>query len=210
MSDPQIPDRCALDPIQLAEAGDPVSTLRLTSTPGTGYDDAFVDLLEIAPPPELNVLYVTLTTSAEDCIRHWRTNVALSLPENLGVVSVDDSGSGAESAGLRTEPAPGSNARAVSSVEDLTGIGLAVSEFLTEWDGNGATTVVGFDSVTTLLQYADAERVFQFLHVLLRRFESMGVVAYFELTPSAHDDQTVRTVSSLFEHVIDETADSLA
>jgi len=167
-------------------------------------DDACADLLGAAPPEETDVLFVTLTGTPDDCLDRWRSDVALTPPANLGIATVDESRSAAAATASTTQTTAGGHVRSVSSPGDLTGLGIAISEYLSEWHSDDNRTVVCFDSVTTLLQYADTERVFQFIHVLTQRIEEAGATAHFHMDPAAHDDQTVRTITSLFDDVVGE------
>jgi hypothetical protein len=92
---------------------------------------------------------------------------------------------------------------ALSSPGDLTGLGIKLSEVLKEWDRNDNRTVVCFDSLTALLQYADLQTIYKFLHVLTGRFDAADVTAHFHLDPDACDQQTVSTLTSLFDTVVE-------
>lgn len=85
---------------------------------------------------------------------------------------------------------------------DLTGIGMKLTQYLTDWGQTEATTVC-FDSITELLQYTDLKSLFRFLRVVTRRIEYVGGVAHFHMDPSAHDRQTLATMSSLFDAVVE-------
>ncbi len=87
----------------------------------------------------------------------------------------------------------------ISSPGDLTGVSMPVSEFLKATD----EPVLGVDSVSTMLYYADEAPVFRFLSVLsahVRRRDGLGL---FVLTPPAHDDRTVHTLAQVFDGRID-------
>jgi hypothetical protein len=90
----------------------------------------------------------------------------------------------------------------VSNPGDLTGIGITVSEVLQQWSASDEPIVSCFRSLTSLLQYADLQTAYKFLHVLTGRFETAGVRSHFHLDPGAHDDQTVNTLTSLFDAVV--------
>lgn len=92
--------------------------------------------------------------------------------------------------------------RVTQSPEDLTGIGITVSERLTEWDGEAGGSLFLFDSLTVLLQFVELKRAFRFLHVLTNRVKATDAVAHYHLDPGAHDAQTVATLSSLFDTVV--------
>ncbi|MEF8809025.1 DUF7504 family protein [Natronomonas sp.] len=80
---------------------------------------------------------------------------------------------------------------------DLTGQGIAIAEAL------DAGTEVCFDSLTALLQYADRERAFQFLHSLGERCAEASATIHYHLDPEATDEQTVAAMSTLMDAVVD-------
>jgi hypothetical protein len=73
---------------------------------------------------------------------------------------------------------------------------------MTESDEPG---LLCFHSLTTLLQYADPQRTFRFVHTLGSRARSCGVIAHYHLDPAAHDAPTVATLEPLFDVVVDLT-----
>jgi hypothetical protein len=89
------------------------------------------------------------------------------------------------------------------SPTDLTGVGMAVSDIIKEWSSTDAKTVVCFDSVTDFLQYADQSTMYRFLRVVTRRFDAADGFAHFHMNPNAHDKQTIATLKSPFDAVID-------
>ena len=94
--------------------------------------------------------------------------------------------------------------------EDLTGLGIALSESLSPAGGGDADPtrfVLAYDSVTALLQYVDTERTFRFLHVLTSRVRAANALGVFFMDPAAHDDRTVRTVEALFDAVVEQDDD---
>jgi|GEM_PF-1228908 len=90
--------------------------------------------------------------------------------------------------------------REVSDPTDLTGVAIAVGEWLRARDGD-ERPVVCLDSLSTLLQYADLERAFRFLHALVARVRSAGATAYVSVDPGAHDEATLATLRTLFDAV---------
>lgn len=161
--------------------------------------DACGDLLTVTDPARTNVLFVTFSQSPGARTAVWQRAVGSS-PAKIGVVSVDAGGRSDGTASVERSP----NTKTVSQPGDLTGVGIALSEYLSEWD-DGNQVVVCFHSLTTLLQYADSERVFKFLNELTSRLERVGAVAHFHMDASAHDAQVLNTVKSLFGTVVDRT-----
>lgn len=115
-------------------------------------------------------------------------------------MNVDDSVRSAAAASPASAGGPVS-VRAVSSPADLTDLGISVNAFLSEWAGDGNRTVVCFHSVTTLLQYVDLQRAFRFFHLIAGRVREVDGLAHYHVDPSAHDDRTVNTLTTLFDGV---------
>lgn len=187
---PQLPERA--------------NVLLLTSALSSADDEACIDLLTVTNPDRENVLSITFTQSADDRLDLWRSHVA-DLPAQAGIVSVDvltRSASSSAPSPSQTAPQP-ITVETVSDPGDLTGLGIAISKFVSNWDGSPNRTVVCFHSLTPLLQYADLQRVFRFLHVLTGRLKSVDAVAHFHLDPHAHDEQTLDTLTQLFDAIVE-------
>ncbi|MFW5938425.1 MAG: DUF7504 family protein [Halanaeroarchaeum sp.] len=89
---------------------------------------------------------------------------------------------------------------AVSDPRDLQNIGLSVSEIVERWDDLDRI-VLCFDSLTALLDHAQPDAAFRFVHVLTTRLESADAVAHFHLDPTAHDETVVNTFGPIFDAV---------
>ncbi|WP_276299363.1 DUF7504 family protein [Halorussus lipolyticus] len=166
-------------------------------------EDACLDLLSFDAPAEENVLWVTYTRSPDDCVEDWMAHVD-SPPRNVQFVNVGETTrAAAQSGGSTASNVADQAVESLSSPGDLTGLGITLSEALKQWDGNGHRTVACFDSLTALLQYADLQTVYKFLHVLTGRFDAADVTAHFHLDPDACDQQTVSTLTSLFDTVVE-------
>jgi hypothetical protein len=163
-----------------------------------GHDDceeeACMALSGVDDPEAVDVVFVTFTKSADQRLAAWRDH-AHAPPANIGIVSVEMGG-----ADGRSEPdrRGGPAVRRISDPSDLTGVGIAISEFLSAWADTDQQTVVCFDSVTALLQYVEANRVFQFLNEMTSKFEQAGAHAHFHLLPAAHEPQDLSVLTSLF------------
>ena len=154
-----------------------------------------MDLLGIEDPEAVDVLLVTVTKSARERLDALKRH-ADAPPANVGVVSVQVGGtSGTARVGGEDGPA----VRRISDPSDLTGVGIAIAEFLSVWADTGNRTVVCVESLTALLQYVDASRVFQFCNELTSKFERAEALAHFHITPDAHEPQVWNVLSSLFD-----------
>lgn len=167
------------------------------------WNDVCRTFLSVDTPEEARLLVVSLTGTAQDCLNRWEDAHEGAMPADVGVVAVrGTAGSGDPAAGNGPGPVTAGGVTTVGSAGDLTGIGIAVSEFLSAWGIDGPT-VLCFDSITTLLQYTEVKGVFRFLHVLTRRIEQAGASAHFHMDPAAHDDRTVHIITSLFDRIIE-------
>ncbi|WP_251343995.1 RAD55 family ATPase [Haloplanus halophilus] len=90
----------------------------------------------------------------------------------------------------------------VSSPADLTGMGVAFTKAVEEM-GSPPRLRLGFLSISTLLQYVDAERAFSFLHVLSRRTSAAGYLGVYSIDPTTHEDRFVNVVTSIFDAAIE-------
>ncbi len=91
-----------------------------------------------------------------------------------------------------------------SSPVDMTGIGIKLSEtlesFYQEHDVDDTRVMV--HSLSTLLMYSDLQTVFRFLHVFTGRVQSVDGLGLFCIDSTAHDDQTMNTLTQLFDGIV--------
>ncbi|WP_135852667.1 DUF7504 family protein [Halorussus salinus] len=118
------------------------------------------------------------------------------LPNKVTIVAMDET--------TRTPAGYGDDV-SVTTVKpaDLTSVGMAVTDCITDWADSDAETVVCFDSVTDFLQYADRSTMYRFLRVVTRRFDAVDGFAHFHMDPYAHDRETIATLKSPFDAVVD-------
>ena len=167
------------------------------------------DLLHPTEAEETNLLLVSYTKSPDRQLSRWREHTD-ERPAEMGIVSVEDAtrsvvaedggASGSEGPSLPETDAP---VETVNSPNDLTGLGIRITEFLTDWEDNGGRTVVCFDSLTALLQYVDIETAYEFIHIITGRLATVDAFAHFHMDPAAHDDQTVEIVPGLMAAVVE-------
>jgi len=182
------------------------NVLFLTSSMDREADELCLNLLAGEDIDRTNVLLTTFTTTPDTWMQSWTTTVGRP-PANLKIISV---GEITRSAAVRTPGVGGPTTQVVDTVSspgDLTGLGIKVSEQLEAWNGDGNRTSVCFDSVTALLQTAELQTAFRFLHVLTGRFDAVDATAYFYLDPEAFDDRTVSTLTMLFDATVTRDGD---
>lgn len=153
---------------------------------------------------DVNLCVVSLSGTPDRILDTWRQHGGL--PSKVGIVTADETRSATAADAPSAAVGPDGTTVSTTTVSepgDLTGIGIKISQCLSAWADDDETTVVCFDSLTTLLQYTDVQRVFRFLHMLTRQVEDAGALAYFHIDPAAHDEQTVSTVGNLFTECFD-------
>lgn len=188
------------------QLGDAATVLLLSPSFSDHEGELCADLLLPEEADRQNALWVSYTKSPDRQVRRFRSRSA-SAPRNVGVISVDDAARSAAAVG--NDGDAGAVVETVTSPNDLTGLGIRITEHLTRWQGTEGRTVVCFDSLTALLQYVELETAYQFLHVLTGRFASVGAFAHFHMDPTAHDDRTVETIISLFDAVVELDGDDV-
>jgi len=181
----------------LSELSDVSNVLLLAPSLGGHGEEVCDALLTQTPPSATNVLAITYRDTPQDWVDDWIDSVGVS-PVRGGIVSIG-----------RAEAAvddPSWAARTVENPSDLTGMGIQLSELLSKMataSEDNEHLVVCFDSVTTLLQYADLQRAFRFLHVVTGRVKTADGVGHFHVDPEAHDRQTLATLKGLFDAVVE-------
>ena len=148
------------------------------------------DLLLDGDPSATSVLWVTFRRDARACVDTWAGERNVE-PRNAAVIAVGDTGDAVDVEWASVET--------VSSASDLTGLGIAIGEFLADWDGD---LVVCFDSLTAMLQYVDVETAYEFIHTITGQLYAAAARAHFHIDPTAHDPQTVSAITSLFDATV--------
>ncbi len=181
----------------LSELADVSNVLLLVPSLGNRGRKACLTLLTRTPPSETNVLVVTYTNTGPEWVGFWQNHTGAS-PVRGGVVAVGQ--------GESTVDDPSWAVKTVENPADLTGIGIELSELLSTMAkaaGDDEEIAFCFDSATSLLQYADLQRAFRFLHVVTGRVKTVGGTGYYRLDPDAHDRQTLATLKGLFDAVVE-------
>lgn len=158
------------------------------------------ELLAGGEPSAATVLGITYTVSPGEFIEDWQEHTATE-PAHGQIISVGEQTD--DRTGV-TARASGTDAWSISGIEspgDLTGLGITLSEFLSEKED--ASVRLCFDSLTALLQYADLKQAFRFLHIVTGRVKSANGVGHYHLDPAAHDQQTLATIQGLFDAVVE-------
>ncbi len=89
-----------------------------------------------------------------------------------------------------------------SSPKNLTELGVKFTELAETFDAYPETTV-GLHSLSQLLMYWDADRIYQFVRVLLGRTRSQEWLTVAVINSTMHDERTLHTLLDPFDTVVD-------
>jgi len=172
------------------ELGDARNVLLAAPSMSGEESETCADLLVPSTPADGSVLWVSFRRDAQSCVDQWFAATD-DRPRNAAVVVVSESGTAADIDGVAVE--------SINSPSDLTGLGITIGEYLSQWDG---APVVCFDSLTAMLQYVDVETAYEFLHAITGQLYAADARAHFHIDPTAHSRQTVDSIASLFDAVV--------
>jgi len=159
--------------------------------------DACVELQAAGPADRLDALYVTYSGTPEELVAQWRDSHG-DLPARMGIVVVGDQpGRQAVDDGL-----PDTVFVTAANPNDITGLGMRLNNYLNDHDAD-AQLAVCVDSMTEMLQFADLQPVFKFLHMFAGQLRDADAVGHFHIDPGAHDDRTISRLKPLFDEAID-------
>lgn len=173
------------------------SRVLLLASQSTAADsDLCSDLLVTDRLAEQHVLQIVYDRTPAGVVDDWQRDVG-DLPASMAIICPESraNGNAALPDGVYTTSV---------TADDLTGVGIAVSRYLDRWDGTRAPTTACLHSLTDVLEQADTERVFRFLHTVTGRFMAAGVDAHVHLDPATQDEQTIATLRTLFDTVVSE------
>lgn len=163
----------------------------VSGPPMTGKYELLLDLLTRSAD---RLIVVSTNTSAE---RVRRDITACSELSDDDVAVVDCTTKQGDSAVSDTELT-----RYVSSPENLTQVGVQFTSVMDAFDESDAVAV-GLHSLSPLLMYWDAERVYQFLRVFLDRVRETSWSCVAVIGSTMHDEQVLHTLYDPFDSVIE-------
>lgn len=139
-------------------------------------------------------ILVSTDTSANKLLEQFQTALDGDLPRTYVVDCTGNTDTAALPSGVHVEE--------VSSAGDLTGIGVGVAKSMQAIGDDAADGLrLAHISLSTLLQYTDENRVFEFCHVVSGRIAAANYLGVWTLSTDAHDPTTVNTLRGRFEYV---------
>jgi hypothetical protein len=178
---------------ELGDLADDDSVLLLGPFGALPIDAVCGALLDRYGPEETHYVSVTFDDTPRQQLEHWQDHVG-QLPRSTTVVVT--------SQGRETPDglADSVTVRHVPDASDVPRLGIVISDALSADPEN---VVCCFDTLTALLQYADLQRVYRFVHTLNGRLGTVDGLAHYHMDPTAHDERTVSTLRPLFDAVVE-------
>lgn len=187
------PEAIGIDTLEPADI--PPGTNILVAGPAmTGKRRVGVDIITGSASRTACIISTKQSASAVD--RSFRA--AVEAPEEWDLSIIDCTGRQPGLQGVSTRVTQ------VASPSDLTGIGIALTGLLQEWDhGDVENPRVQLHSVSTLLMYTNLKRVFRFLHVIGGRLHQSNAVSVFTLDTTSHGGDHYNRLAYLFDAVVE-------
>ena len=148
---------------------------------------------------EQDVLRVSYSAAPAELVAEFRDHYG-GLPGRMGIIIVGDQPGQPTGDG----DLPDEVFVTTANPNDITGLGMRLNNYLNDGDGAGQL-VVCFDSITEMLQFAEMQPVFKFLHMFVGQIRDADGIGHFHLDPGAHDDQTISRLKPLVDEAIDLT-----
>lgn len=158
-------------------------------------------------PTAGDLLAVTYGESADDWLDDWSERVGRPAGE-LAVLGAGEFARSAASAGAAPTPLPGvGTVESLGDPTDLAAMAERVRAHLRRWRDRPRRTVLVFETVSDLLSHADARTAFDFLHVVTHQVRETDAAGAYFLDPDGADPETVRTLTGLFDAVVEPDGD---
>lgn len=154
-------------------------------------------------PAFTSLIFVQLSRINDNQLLLWETHLDETKPQRLKIIS-------AEEQRHTVIPHPtwsSTNARGVTIESlkhpgDLTQLGITLTDHFSEREAKRPRVLVCIHSLTDILQNADLENVFQFLQILRGQIKNTGGVVHCHLDPESHEETTIFTLETLFDHTV--------
>jgi hypothetical protein len=176
------------------------NVLLVAPEPGGSVESLFSKLLLSLESPPAHTVGVTMSKSPWDFLEPWQR----SFPRGDASFSFVSASSISRSVAAGTAAGEGGSTESavthVDGVEPVEAFGQTIADHVAE---EGPGTAVCFHSLTDLLEFVDPETAFDFLHVVLSRIRRNGGRGIFHVDGDAHDEETIVTLSTLFDLVVE-------
>ena len=196
------PDRAfgdVLDTLSsFGQSTSPTQVLVLSPISGGVTNDIFSQICTAEGTATQNVVFVTATRSTNDRLPMTRqfaewvdgesTLIEVGQPRSDTATTRDTNTLGRKADTHKEIPNP----------QNLAKLGVVISHGISQID-NGYPTVLGFHTLSSMVQHLGTERVVPFLYTLCSQLNESGVMGYCHLDPNRHPDDDVATIKSIFD-----------
>lgn len=173
-----------------AAAVDDARSVLVLRPQSTSHAEATCKRALVDEPEAAELLGVSLSKQPGAWYDHW-CDVLGAEPDSAAVVTTPE---------LATGDAPAAvEVKTVATPSNLTGVGVKATPYLSRWED--PTAVI--ESLTVLLQYADRQEAYQFLHVLEAQVRQSGGEMQVYADPIAEDDRTIELLKTIFDGVVE-------
>ncbi|WP_233274869.1 helix-turn-helix transcriptional regulator [Haladaptatus cibarius] len=165
-------------------------------------NQAHMELVASTPPNDANIAAVTYTQPPDQWLGDWQRSIG-HLPQEMRFIHA----SGMSQPSDFDEQTPDGVTTAVVDPTDPMEIIVPLSSHLKSWTDDEEQPVVSVQTLTVLLEYVDFDTAFRYLHILTHRIQAAGAVGYFQMDPDIHDPETINTLKTLFDIVVEISED---
>ncbi|WP_312910199.1 helix-turn-helix transcriptional regulator [Natronosalvus caseinilyticus] len=158
---------------------------------------AFTELLSTTNPSRTNMAVVTYTQPPSMWLTDWEA--ANNGPPNEITFIHNGSEPGEEISTDQQRPRTINTVR--TSPQDPIDVVTHLGDELKRWQDEGRQSVISVQTLTILLEYIDFDTAFRYLHILIHRVQAAGAIGYYQMDPTIHDEETINTLSVLFDVV---------
>ncbi|WP_266081767.1 DUF7504 family protein [Haladaptatus caseinilyticus] len=159
-----------------------------------------IELVASALPEIENLAAVTYTQPPEQWFADWKQTVGPIPPKSRFIHA-----SGMAQSQSFGEHTPANVDTTVVDPADPMEIIVPLSNHLKDRTESKSRAVISIQTLTVLLEYVDFDTAFRYLHILTHRIQAAGAVGFFQMDPDIHDPETINTLKTLFDVVIEVT-----
>ena len=168
------------------------SSILLIGPPGCGKSILAQQFIYEGLKENQPAIYVTLDTSPEDVVEGMK-HFGLSLSKKINKLKFIDAYS--------WRVGKSKEKYAISNLSNINELNIALSELIKTINKSELKRSI-FDSVSTLLLYADPSLVVKLIPVMIAKIKKAGYTQLLILEEGVHDEKTVSTLNYLTDGVI--------
>ncbi|GAA0241252.1 helix-turn-helix transcriptional regulator [Haladaptatus pallidirubidus] len=161
-------------------------------------NQAHLELLTSTPEENTAISAVTYTQPPDQWFVDWEQTVGSLSPVTQFIYA-----NGMAQSETYNEQIPDDVNIVIADPTDPMEIIVPLSNHLKTWTEDDKQPIVSVQTLTVLLEYVDFDTTFRYLHILTHRIQAAGAVGYFQIDPDIHDPETINTLKTLFDTVVE-------